>query len=51
MAKNKEVKRGKFNHIRLQNGMTVSIEHDELYDGPRQKIYEPRDKSFLNDKD
>lgn len=51
MAKNKEVKRSKFYNVRLQNGLKVSVEHDELYDGPRQKIYEPRDKSFLNGKD
>ena len=50
MIKNKEIKRGRFDHVKLENGLTLSIEYDELYDGPRQKIFKPRDKSFLNSK-
>mgnify|MGYP003666511692 FL=1 len=45
--KNKEVEPDKFTTTTTPEGLTITVEHDSLFDGPLRKQYTTRDKSFL----
>jgi len=47
MIKNKEVKQKEFLELTTPTGLKVSVQYDELYDGPRKKVFTPRDNKFL----